>query len=227
MKNIKIRGLGLLFGLFAFCIFAVIYQDDFFQNYGLIATSLLFSISVVNLVLQPDLKLNQGRDAGDLSALGVRWTFAILALAAAFPAPICIASNNSVVAAILSFLAIGFMILSKVVSSFTKELVSEIDSRINYSSSHLNWSDQLEILATQVPKGDTQQKISKLSGELKYASRSNPMAATDLERRIETAITELKNSVIADELAIDQKISVVHRLLKERDVELRAFRRKS
>lgn len=227
MKNIRFRGLGLLFGLFAFCIFAVVYQDDFFQNYGLMATSLLFSISVVNLVLQPDLKLNQDRDAGDLSALGVRWYFAVLALVAAFPAPICVATNNTVAAAILSFLAIGFMILSKVVSSFTKELVTEIDSRINFSSAHLNWSDQLEILATQVPAGDKQQKISQLSTDLKYASRSNPSAASDVERRIETAITELKNSALGDQSSLDQKIAAVQNLLKERDVELRAFRRKS
>jgi hypothetical protein len=227
MKNIRDRGLSLLFGLFAFCIFAVIYKDNFFQNYGLIATSLLFSISVVNLVLQPHLKLNQDRDAGDLGALGVRWYFAVLALSLAFPAPICVATNYNVAAAILSFLAIGFMILSKIISSFTKEIVTEIDSRINFSSAHLNWSDQLAILANQMPVGDTQQKISQLSSDLKYASRSNPASAGDVERRIDLAITELKNSAIGDHSALDQKIAAVQSLLKERDVELRAFRRKA
>jgi len=226
LKN-RIRALGLLSGVFSFSIFALVYHKNFLHDHGLIAVTAIFSLAVTNLFFQPSSQIGQEREAGNLSALGMKWYFSLFALLAAFPAPILVATAHGILAAVLTLTSVGLMVLSWVLSGFTSELVAEIDKRINFNSAHLNWSDQIEILASQISDGPKRQKISKLSSDLKFASRTNPSVAADIELQLEAAVFDLKNDVNGSEIAFEEKIARITSLLKEREVILRASRRKA
>ena len=227
MKNSQIRILSISTGLFSFLVFAVIFHQNFFQNLGIMSATTVFSLCVTNLFFQPGFKFNDSGDAGPLSSIGVKWYFALFAALVAFSAPIFEANKRPVIAEVLCIFAIGLVFLSLILSNFTREAVSQIDAKVNFSSPHLAWASTLEAIATQSPHIDTRDEFTKLANDFKFASRGILGVGRKIDNEIDDSLASLKKAIFEEDANQISNLSKIRTLLKQREDELRALRRKA
>ena len=228
MNPRKVKLFGTVLGLTSVVVVFGIFSSRFFSDNFLIASSLIFGISIVNLTMQPGVSNSQASDAGWIGSIGVHAYFAFIAIGVGLAGIILSGFSLDGLSIAADGLSVLSIFLSYALSRMTKEAIERIDSKTNFNSSHLIWSDELALINISVGNQENQEKLLKLIDKSKYLGRDISKEKSAINEKIDKQISNLAASAKdGSSEEVSEILDSIWNDFARRETELKASRRKS
>ena len=222
------RVVGAVLAAATVAIVICIFPHRYFEDPFLIVSSLALAISVASVTNSPRLDETAKSDAGWIGSLGVQFFFAFSGLILSLTSVVLAGLSVNGIASALVILAFVSQFFSVFASRTTRDAVQQISDARNFGSAHLKWGDELASLANDVPDASSKDHLLKLAERTRYLARDVSPGGAPIDGQIDGAIQALSQGAGAASVGqMEEQMANIDKLFTQREIQIKASRRKS
>lgn len=229
MKNISLLNIAASIAALTVIVIAFILVPEPLWSVATIATAIGFAFSVGYVFYVPSiLRQNlQGTDASQIAAVGPIGTISVLLLMATGGGFVLALVGYQKVGLALLVFGIGAFLVMSLLSNAALKVVGNVSVKGSQPSRHVNWQNQVTILASQSTHKESLAKLRVLLEKLRYSASDVPGGSPQdagIEQVFNVMSEQLQSDLTAD---ITSQFAPINSLLAQRDVYLRIARSKA